>query len=151
LGQALATRPDLIGDEVAAALECLQDRLPPFETEVARAEVATEFGRPVEFLFAKFGEPIAAASIAQVHPAETAEEEPKRVAVKVLRPNIETVFARDLSAFALAARIAERLWAEARRLRAKAVVDTLAQSVAIELDLRMEAAAASELAERMGA
>ena len=151
LGQALATRPDIIGDEVAQALECLQDRLPPFETDVARAEVASDFARPLEMLFATFSEPIAAASIAQVHPAETKEEAPRRVAVKILRPNIEMVFARDLSAFALAARIAERLWPEARRLRAKAVVDTFAHSVAIELDLRMEAAAASELAELMGA
>ena len=151
LGQALATRPDIIGADVASALECLQDRLPPFPTERAREEITAAFDRPVESVFAVFGEPIAAASIAQVHSAETAEEAPQRVAVKVLRPGIETEFARDLSAFALAARIAERLWPEARRLRANAVVDTLARSVAIELDLRMEAAAASELAERMDA
>ena len=151
LGQVLATRPDIIGAEAASALECLQDRLPPFPTAIARAEISVSFGRPVEELFASFDEPIAAASIAQVHSAETADETPRRVAVKVLRPGIEAEFARDLSAFALAARWAERLWPEARRLRAGAVVETLKDSVAIELDLRMEAAAASELAERTDA
>ncbi len=93
---------------------------------------------------------MAAASIAQVHEAATAEEPPSTVAVKVLRPGIEAEFARDLSAFAFAARMAERLSKEARRLRLIALVDTLAASVALELDLRMEAAAASELAERTG-
>jgi len=151
LGQVLATRPDIVGGEIATALESLQDRLPPFPTEIARAEIAVAFARPVDELFAQFGEPIAAASIAQVHQAETSGETPQRVAVKVLRPGIEAEFARDLSAFALAARILERISPEARRLRAGAVVSTLAQSVAVELDLRMEAAAASELAERTGA
>ncbi|HKD22172.1 MAG TPA: 2-polyprenylphenol 6-hydroxylase [Rhizomicrobium sp.] len=150
LGQVLATRPDIIGAEIASELESLQDRLPPFPSAVARSEIAKAFGRPVEELFAQFGEPIAAASIAQVHQAETTDEPARRVAVKVLRPGIEAEFARDLSAFALAARIVERVSPEARRLRAGAVVDTLAQSVALELDLRMEAAAASELAERTG-
>jgi ubiquinone biosynthesis protein len=151
LGQVLATRPDIIGAEIATALESLQDRLPPFPTEVARDEIARAFGRPPDELFVVLGEPMAAASIAQVHPAETAEVPPRRVAVKVLRPDIEAEFARDLSAFALAARLIERFSSEGRRLRASAVVATLAQSVAIELDLRMEAAAASELAERTGA
>ena len=148
LGQILATRPDIIGTEIASALESLQDRLPPFATSAARAEIEAAFGRPLDTIFSAFGDPIAAASIAQVHPAQTSDEPPLRVAVKVLRPGIEAEFARDLAAFALAARFAERVSAEARRLRASAVVDTLAQSVALELDLRMEAAAASELAER---
>jgi ubiquinone biosynthesis protein len=151
LGQVFATRPDIVGPEIATALESLQDRLPPFPTEIARAEIAAAFGHPTEALFVSFDEPIAAASIAQVHRAETADEVPRQVAVKVLRPDIEREFARDLSAFALAARLVERFSPEARRLRAGAVVDTLARSVAIELDLRMEAAAASELAERTGA
>jgi ubiquinone biosynthesis protein len=151
LGQVLATRPDLIGAEIATALESLQDRLPPFPTEVAREEIARAFNRSPDELFTVLGEPMAAASIAQVHPAETSDEPPRRVAVKVLRPGIEAEFARDLSAFATAARLVERFSAEGRRLRASAVVDTLAQSVAIELDLRMEAAAASELAERTDA
>jgi ubiquinone biosynthesis protein len=150
LGQVLATRPDIVGEDIASALEGLQDRLPPFATAEARAAVAASLGRPVEEVFSRFGEPVAAASIAQVHDAETAEQPPRRVAVKVLRPNIEAEFARDLSALALAARLAEKLFAEARRLRVAALVDTLAQSTATELDLRMEAAAASELAERTG-
>ncbi len=148
LGQVLATRPDLVGDDIAHALEELQDRLPPFPTAEARALVEAELGRPVEAVFARFGEPVAAASIAQVHDCDTAEEPPRRVAVKVLRPNIEKDFARDLSALGLAARMAERVSKEARRLRPVAVIEAVAVSVALELDLRMEGAAASELAER---
>jgi ubiquinone biosynthesis protein len=147
LGQVLATRPDLVGADLAGALEQLQDRLPPFPTDAAKAAVESELGKPLATNFSSFSEPVAAASVAQVHEAMTAEDEPRKVAVKVLRPGIEKEFARDLSAFAFAARIAERFSAEARRLRFRAVVDTLAQSVALELDLRMEAAAASELAD----
>ena len=148
LGQLLATRPDVIGEDTALALAALQDRLPPFPTDEAKQVIEAALGAPVEALFASFSEPIAAASIAQVHLATTAEQTPRKVAVKILRPDVETGFARDLSAFAMAARWAERFSAEARRLRLRAIVDTLAASVAIELDLRMEAAAASELAER---
>jgi len=151
LGQLLATRPDIIGDETARALAALQDRLPPFPTQTAKAEVEAALGAPLSSLFASFGEPIAVASIAQVHRASTAEEVPREVAVKILRPRVEADFARDLSAFAFAARWAERFSSEARRLRVRALVDTLASTVAIELDLRMEAAAASELAERTAA
>jgi len=149
LGQILATRPDIVGADVAAALEGLQDRLPPFPTEQARAQIVLSFRRPLEELFSKFGEPVAAASIAQVHEAETADIPPRRVAVKILRPGIEAEFARDLSTLAFAARMAERIFAEARRLRLTALIETLATSTALELDLRMEAAAASELSERM--
>ena len=148
LGQMLATRPDIVGAEMARALEHLQDRLPPFSEAEARAEIARAFGKPVEALFSSFGAPLAAASIAQVHRAQTNETPPVRVAVKILRPHVREDFARDLEALALFARVGERLSAEARRLRLAAVVETLAQSVALELDLRMEAAAASELYER---
>ena len=148
LGQILATRPDVVGGEVSEALKDLQDRLPPFPSDVARRAVETELGRPLDTLFAYFAEPLAAASIAQVHEAETNDDPPERVAVKVLRPGVEAEFARDIAAFAFAARLAERLSKEARRLRLTALVDMLAASVALELDLRMEAAAASELAER---
>ena len=151
LGQILATRPDIVGAEVAASLEGLQDRLPPFPAEDARAQIALSLGRPVEELFSHFGEAVAAASIAQVHEAETSDIPPKRVAVKVLRPGIEAEFARDLSTLAFAARMAERFSSEARRLRVTALTRTLAESTALELDLRMEAAAASELSERMRA
>jgi ubiquinone biosynthesis protein len=148
LGQMLATRPDIVGAPVASALENLQDRLPPFPESQARAEIAASFGKPVEQLFVSFGAPLAAASIAQVHRAQTNEDPPVRVVVKVLRPHVREDFNRDLEALALFARTAERFSAEARRLRLIAVVATLATSVALELDLRMEAAAASELYER---
>jgi len=148
LGQVLATRPDVVGNDVARALESLQDRLPPFPAADARKIIEQSLGKPLDAMFSSFSEPIAAASIAQVHAAETTDAPSRRVAVKVLRPGIEAEFARDLSAFAFAARMAERLSAEARRLRAVAVIDTVAASVALELDLRMEGAAASELAER---
>ncbi len=148
LGQMLATRPDIVGAEMAGALEHLQDRLPPFSEAQARSEIANAFGKPVESLFSSFGAPLAAASIAQVHRAQTSDTPPVRVAVKILRPHVREDFARDLEALALFARVAEGLSAEARRLRLIAVVQTLADSVVLELDLRMEAAAASELYER---
>jgi ubiquinone biosynthesis protein len=147
LGQVLATRPDIVGSDVAFQLEGLQDRLPPFPSADARAVIASEFGRPVEAMFTSLGEPVAAASIAQVHIGETTDG--RRVAVKVLRPGIEEEFTRDLETLAYASVIAERFFAEARRLRLTALIQTLADSAALELDLRMEAAAASELAERM--
>jgi ubiquinone biosynthesis protein len=146
LGQMLATRPDIVGEDVARALEHLQDRLPPFPERAARRVIEREFGKPVEALFTSFGGAIAAASIAQVHKAVTLEG--VDVAVKVLRPGIETEFARDLNGFAFLARQAEAFSAEARRLRLVALVETLRASVALELDLRMEAAAASELYDR---
>ena len=146
LGQMLATRPDIAGEAVAASLQHLQDRLPPFPDSAARQVIERELGRKIETLFSVFGPPIAAASIAQVHKAVTSEG--VDVAVKVLRPGIEKRFSRDLGAFAFVARMAERFSAEARRLRPVALVETLAASVALELDLRMEAAAASELYDR---
>ncbi len=146
LGQMLATRPDIVGEDIAAALEHLQDRLPPIGQDQARAMVERSLGRPLDALFDSFGAPVAAASIAQVHRALTTDG--VDAAVKVLRPGIEALFRRDLEALALFARMAERVSAEARRLRLIALVETLAASVAMELDLRMEAAAASELYER---
>jgi len=147
LGQFLATRPDILGTEIARGLETLQDRLPPFPEAEARRIVEAELNRPLETVFLKFGPPVAAASIAQVHLAETNDDPSRRVAVKILRPGIEAEFARDFEAFRFAARTAERFSAEARRLRLRGLVEMLAQSVALELDLRMEAAAASELAQ----
>jgi ubiquinone biosynthesis protein len=146
LGQMLATRPDIVGVAVAQALEHLQDRLPPFPEAQARAVIAASLGAPITSLFAELGPAVAAASIAQVHRGRTSEG--AEVAVKVLRPGIEESFARDLAALELFARVAESLSAEARRLRFIAIKQTLAASVALELDLRMEAAGASELYER---
>jgi ubiquinone biosynthesis protein len=146
LGQMLATRPDIVGVAVASSLEHLQDRLPPFPDAQARAVIAQELGAPVTSLFSEFGPAVAAASIAQVHRGRTTEG--AAVAVKVLRPGIAASFGRDLAALELFARVAEKVSAEARRLRFAAIKETLAASVALELDLRMEAAAASELYER---
>ena len=146
LGQILATRADLLGDEIAEDLALLQDRLPPFPGAEARALIEREFGQPLANLFASFEEiPVAAASIAQVHFAVTTDG--REVAVKVLRPGIARAFARDLDLFLWLARLFERTQPALRRLKPVAVVDTLAQSVQIEMDLRFEAAAASELAE----
>ena len=147
LGQMLATRPDIVGPQVASALEHLQDRLPPFPESAARAEITRAFGKPVEVLFSSFGAAMGAASIAQVHRAQTSDNPPVWVAVKILRPGIREQFTRDLQALAYFARTAESWSAEARRLRFTAIVATLADSVALELDLRMEAAAAGELYE----
>jgi ubiquinone biosynthesis protein len=148
LGQFLATRPDVVGVAMARDLENLQDRLPPFPQAQAEAVVADAFDRPVAQVFASFGEPVAAASIAQVHRAEVEKDGVRKtVAVKVLRPNVGGRFRRDLSDFMFAARQIEAASAEARRLRPIEIVDTLARSVAMEMDLRLEAAALSEMAE----
>ena len=149
LGQFLATRDDIIGRELAADLSTLQDRLPPFSQDEARKAVEDALEAPIDTLFAEFGPPVAAASIAQVHKASVREPGGalKPVAVKVLRPGIEQRFNKDLDSYFFAARMIERFHPPSRRLRPQAVVETLAKSVAIEMDLRMEAAAISEMAE----
>jgi len=148
LGQFLATRPDVVGVKLARDLETLQDKMLPFPQADAEAMVAAAFDKPLRSVFASFGPPVAAASIAQVHRAEVATATgPRAVAVKVLRPHIERRFKADLDAFYFAARNAEAWSPEARRLRLIEVVDTLARSVRLEMDLRLEAAALSELAE----
>jgi len=148
LGQFLATRPDVVGAALAHDLERLQDQMPPFPQQEAEAVVAASFGKPVSAVFQSFGLPVAAASIAQVHRAEVATAGgPRAVAVKVLRPDIERRFYADLRAFNFAARHAEDLSAEARRLRLVEVVDTLRRAVTVEMDFRLEAAALSEMAE----
>lgn len=145
-GQALGTRADLVGEDVAADLAELQDRVPPFEGLAARASIEAALGQPIAELFAAFDDvPVAAASIAQVHFAITTEGAP--VAVKVLRPGIEVMFARDMALFRWLADWAERLRPSLRRLKPREVVDTIAATIAIEMDLRFEAAAAAELAE----
>ncbi|MFC5069549.1 2-polyprenylphenol 6-hydroxylase [Flaviflagellibacter deserti] len=146
LGQFLATRPDVVGAEVARDLESLQDRMPPFKG--AEESVERALGRTIENAFTEFGPPVAAASIAQVHKAEIRSGGKLRpVAVKVLRPGVARRFNRDLQTFYTFAYQMERWSPLARRLRPVAVVDTLARSVAFEMDLRLEAAALSELAE----
>ena len=149
LGQFLATRDDIIGRELARDLSTLQDRLPPFSQDEAVKAVEAELDAPIQKLFAEFGPAVAAASIAQVHKAKVEQPDGmlKPVAVKVLRPGIEQRFQKDLDSYFFAARLIERLHPPSRRLRPVAVVDTLAKSVAIEMDLRMEAAAISEMAD----
>ncbi len=149
LGQFLATRDDVIGRELAQDLAKLQDKLPPFSMNEARTAVKDALGEPVESVFEEFGEPVAAASIAQVHKAAVKDKDGalKPVAVKVLRPRVESRFRKDLDSYYFAARMIERFHPPTRRLRPYAIVDTLAKSVAVEMDLRMEAAAISEMAE----
>ncbi|MDE3060530.1 MAG: 2-polyprenylphenol 6-hydroxylase [Pseudomonadota bacterium] len=147
-GQALSTRSDLIGEQMAEDLGDLRDNLPPFPTAIARATVEAELGAPVEALFTEFSAtPVAAASIAQVHRAVT--KDGRAVAVKILRPRIEQAFARDLDLFFWIADIMERRLQGFHRLKPLEVVRTFKESVFFELDLRFEAAAANELAENI--
>lgn len=149
MGQFLATRPDLVGPELAEALTSLQDRVPAFGLQAAKKAVEDALGRPVDQLFESFSEPVAAASIAQVHKATviTPDGERRDVAVKVLRPRIAERFQADLAGFYLAARVIEAIHIPSRRLKPVAVVNTLAQSIRLEMDFRLEAAAMSEMGE----
>lgn len=150
LGQFLATRPDVIGLEGATALSKLHDRLDAFPQSDAEAEIERAFKAPVSEVFRLFEPAVAAASIAQVHHAEVADGPVSGpVAVKVLRPDVERRFAQDLEDFYFAARGAELLHEPTRRLRPIDVVATLERSVELEMDLRLEAAAISEMAENM--
>jgi ubiquinone biosynthesis protein len=143
LGQFLATRPDMIGAKRAFELKVLQDRLPEFPDAEARAMVEQELGKPIAELYTSFGAAIAAASIAQVHKAVTTEG--RTVAVKILRPGVEKRFRNDIESFGFAARMAERLSKEGKRLRPVSAVAMLEDSMNLELDLRMEASALSEI------
>jgi ubiquinone biosynthesis protein len=145
LGQFLATRPDVVGARLARDLETLQDKMAPFAQAEAERTVEAAFDKPLAALFSAFGPPTAAASIAQVHRAAV---DGRPVAVKVLRPGVERRLKIDLDAFTFAARSAENFSAQARRLRLVEVVETLRRTVSIEMDLRFEAAALSEMAEQ---
>lgn len=148
LGQFLATRPDVVGVAMARDLENLQDRVTPFPQAQAEAVIVAALDKPVNQVFSSFGEAVGAASIAQVHRAEVDKDGVRNaVAVKILRPNVGGRFQHDLSSFLFAARKMEAMSAEARRLRPIEIVETLARSVAMEMDLRLEAAALSEMAE----
>src|SRR3990170_2556439 len=147
LGQFLATRPDIVGSELAGDLEHLQDKLPPFSDAEARRAIEDALGPRLEDHFAHFGPPVAAASIAQVHKAATIENGVRRdVAVKILRPGIERRFQRDLDSYFFAARQIERFHKPMRRLKPVAVVASLARTTELEMDLRLEGAAISEMA-----
>ncbi len=144
-GQILSTRPDIVGDELAQQLKYLQDKLPPFPTATARDMVEADLGVHVDESFAEFSEPVAAASIAQVHHARLAEGG-REVAVKVLRPGIARAFRRDIDAFYLTAWTIQTLAPMARRLRPMEVIAHFEGVVMGELDLRLESAAAAEFA-----
>lgn len=146
LGQALSTRTDLLGEELTADLSQLQDSLPPFPTDQARAAIEAELDQSVDDLFHSFDDtPIAAASIAQVHFAVT--HDGRDVAVKILRPGVEEAFRKDVELFRWIAEMAERTQPQYRRLKPIESVETLAETVELEMDLRFEAAAAAELSE----
>lgn len=148
LGQVLSTRADLIGDAFARDLALLQDKLPPFPFEEAKRIIEQELDLPLGALFETFEEtPVAAASMAQVHFATTTDGQ--EVAVKILRPDVAQRFERDMALFGWLAAVLERTLPDMRRLRPREMVETLRQSVEMELDLRYEAAAAVELRENM--
>lgn len=145
-GQSLATRTDLLGEAIARDLATLQDALPSFPAEAARATIAADLEQPVEALFSAFEDrPVAAASVAQVHFARTTEG--AEVAVKVLRPGIERAIERDLGFFIWLARLVERTQPHLRHFKPVEAVAIFARSTRGELDLRLEAAAAVELGE----
>ena len=142
-GQILSTRPDVVGTDLAKQLQVLQDKLPPFPRAKAIETIEAEFDRPISEIFSEFSEPVAAASIAQVHRAIDVRTG-KPIAVKVLRPKIERAFRKDVDAFYLAAWLIEKLSPGSRRLRPREVVSHFDGVVTGELDLRLESASASE-------
>jgi ubiquinone biosynthesis protein len=150
LGQTLATRPDIIGIEAARNLLMLQDQLPPAPFDAIHHEIDTSLNRPAAELFEHIDpKPVGSASIAQVHRARTTDG--RDVAVKVLRPGIREQFARDIETYEWAAAHLEALGGEAARLRPPLVIANLKRWTLRELDLRREAASASELRDAMHA
>ena len=143
-GQMLSTRRDLLADDIAVELARLQDRVPSFPGMQARVIIETTLGQPVTELFAEFDEaPYASASIAQVHLARL--HDGRDVVVKVVRPGIQSIIARDIELLYVVAALAERYWSEGRRLRPSAVVAEYEKTILDELDLLREAANASQL------
>ncbi|MGB8818965.1 MAG: 2-polyprenylphenol 6-hydroxylase [Rhizobiaceae bacterium] len=148
LGQFLATRPDIVGKDLSEDFSRLQDRMETFPKADAIQAIEGSLGRTIQDLFVHFDEPIAAASIAQVHPATVAYADGERVvAVKVIRPGVRQRFQNDLESYFLLARLQERFFEDAKRLKPVEVTQSLAQTTRIEMDLRLEAAALSELKE----
>ena len=148
LGQFLATRPDIIGENLANNLVKLQDKLPPFELHESKKILKKEIGENLYQNIVSLSEPIAAASIAQVHIAKiNIDNDEKEVAIKILRPDIEKQFNEELDALMLFAYIVESLFSKTKRLKLIEVVHLLREITNIEMDLRFEAAAANELYE----
>ena len=144
-GQLMSTRPDVVGTDMANELRVLQDSLPAFSMAEARTQIEEDLGQPLETIYDVFSEPVAAASIAQVHHARL-RDTGQDVAVKVLRPNIARAFQRDIDAFHFSASVIELLSPSSRRLRPTEVITHFEDTVKGELDLRMEASAADEFA-----
>jgi len=143
-GQALSTRKDLLPEDIADELVKLQDRVPPFAKETAQTIIENELGMTIDKAFANFeGEPLASASVAQVHAAEL--HDGRQVVVKVLRPDIEEGIYSDIGLLYELARIAEKFWPDARRLRPMQVVAEFEKTTLDELDLLREAANAAKL------
>lgn len=148
LGQTLATRPDLVGEAAARNLLCLQDSLPPETFAKMLESIERSFGQPWDTLYASIDpEPVGSASIAQVHRAVTTDG--KQVAIKVLRPGIRERFASDIATYEWAAAHLEALGGEPARLRPRLTIANFKRWTTRELDLRREAASASELADSM--
>lgn len=143
LGQALSVRADIVGENIATALTLLQDKMPPFATKRAIATIEKELGQPLYNIFSEFdGNPVAAASIAQVHKAVL--KDGRIVAVKIIRPGIARKFKHDLALFYFIARMVAKL-PSCKRLRPVAIIDVFAATVKKELDLRLEAASSAQL------
>ncbi len=148
LGQFLATRPDIIGEDISKELEKLQDKLPPFDLFKAKDILKKELGKENFEQINNISEPVAAASIAQVHFANINHSgQKKEVAIKILRPNIEKVFNEELDALMFLAYIVENMIKKTKRLKLVEVVQLLREITNVEMDFRFEAAAASELYE----
>ena len=151
-GQVLSTRRDLLPADVADELARLQDRVPPFDSSIAIATIERAFRRPVDTIFASFErEPVASASIAQVHFATLIDKGGvlRDVAVKVLRPGMLPVIEKDLSLMRMMAGWLERLSADGRRLKPREVVAEFDKYLHDELDLVREAASAAQLRRNM--
>jgi ubiquinone biosynthesis protein len=146
LGQTLSVRPDIIGEQISEELSKLQDKLPPFDSLLAKQIVEKELGKKLYEVFKTFDDvPVAAASIAQVHFAKDVNG--NDLAVKILRPNIEKNFFKDINLLFWIAKIVNKKFPKFKRLKLKQVVQTLAETSKIEMDLQFEASAANELAE----
>jgi len=148
LGQFLATRPDIIGESTSKELEKLQDKLPAFDVFLAKNILREELGSENFNQITNISEPIAAASIAQVHFANiNISGEKKEVAIKILRPNVEKVFNEELDALMFLAYIIQNLVKKTKRLKLVEIVQLLREITNVEMDFRFEAAAANELYE----
>ena len=148
LGQFLATRPDIIGEDLSKKLENLQDKLPPFPIYQAKEIIRQDLGDKTFNSIVNLSEPVAAASIAQVHKAQINDDGTlKDVAIKILRPDIKRIFNEEIDAMMLLAFLIESVIKKTKRLKLIEVVFLLKEITNLEMDLRFEAAAANEYAD----